>query len=138
MYPRFPAFVQAAGFLGSAGFPNIYNITVLYYKISEAGKKDFSTCPTPRIIDFIYGTFSKSPWHIAVNVEKLSLLSLGMSRRNLEKWLEKTWIEKDGIISQYMIAEEEEEEEKLKKIAKEHRKLFHRKRRQTLPPNSTR
>lgn len=125
LYPRFPSFVQAAGLLSSMGFSNIYNITILYYKVSqETGKKDFQGCPTPRILDLFAGKYAKNPWHVAIHVEKISLLSLGMSRRNLEKWLEKTWYLKDGIIAQYMSQEEIE----VKETTKEERSFFHRRR----------
>ena len=117
--------MQAAGILSRLGFPNIYNITILYYKISpETGEKDFQACPTPRILDFLLGKFAKDPWHIVVTVEKISLLSLGMSRKNLEKWLEKTWFLKDNMIAQYILQEQENEKEP----AKEEKRIFHRRR----------
>jgi hypothetical protein len=75
----------------------------LYYKVlPETGRKDFTSCQTPRLIDFLFGKYSKSPWHVSVNIEKFSLLSIGISRRNLERWLEKVWFRKDAVITQYI------------------------------------
>lgn len=132
LYPRFPAFVQAAGLLGSIGFPNIYNVTILYYKVSQdTGKKDFQSYAAPKLRDFAFGKLSQDTWHIDVNIEKISLLSLGMSRRNLEKWLEKTWFHKDNIIAN-KISQECEQDEVLRpevEAVKENRRIFHRKRR---------
>lgn len=142
LYPRFPSFVQAASLLASLGFPNIYNVTILYYRISpETGKKDFESCSTPTLQDFVMGKFSKDTWHVAVSIEKVSLPSLGMSRRNLEKWLEKTWYTKDSIISNYMAQDSEvkpaKEEFNVVKEPHESKRLFHRKRRHGMKTTST-
>jgi len=95
--------VQAAGLLSTFGVPNLYNITILYCKTQpETGKKDFASCQTPRLIDFLFGKYSKSPWHVSVNIEKFSLFSIGISRRNLERWLEKVWFRKDALITHYI------------------------------------
>lgn len=70
------------------------------------GKKDYQKFIAPRLRDFIFSKLPSEHWLVEVHVEKISLLSLGMSRRNLEKWLEKAWFNKDNIISNKMLLEE--------------------------------
>lgn len=128
LYPRFPSFVQAASFLSSIGVPNIYNVTILYYKVNlDTGVKDFSVCQTPRLLDFLIGKHSKDTWHISVHIEKFSLVSIGISRRNLEKWLEKVWFGKEKQIKNYIFSQENNiEEEPEKEFNRPSKKLFRR------------
>lgn len=101
MYPRFPAFVQASTVLGSNGYKNLYDITILYSKRDdETGDKQFVTAPS--ILDFIFGQLASSPWYIDVYIERQSLMAINLDRRNLEKWLEKTWLNKETVIGNYI------------------------------------
>lgn len=101
LYPRFPAFVQATTVLGTNDYKFIYDITLLYYKMDEStGEKNFIM--SPGILDFIFGSLSKTVWYIDIHVERHSLAAINLERINLEKWLEKVWLTKETIIENYV------------------------------------
>lgn len=134
LYPRFPAFVQASTVLGSNGYKNIYDVTILYSKRDdEAGDKQFVTAPS--ILDFIYGKLSASPWYIDVYIERQSLMAINLDRRNIEKWLEKTWLNKEIVIQNYIGQQAKVEQcdavsEESESKKKSSRKLFKRRRKE--------
>lgn len=127
LYPRFPAFVQACTVLGNSGYKNVYDITILYSKRDyENGARQFIM--NPSLLDFVIGQLSSDVWYIDVYIERHSLSAINLDRKNLEKWLEKSWFTKEALIDDYIAQRSSsvygkqvlllEEEEKLKKIKK--------------------
>lgn len=57
---------------------------------------------SPRIYDFVFGQLASSPWYVDVYIEKRSLSAIDLSRKNLEKWLEKAWYNKELMIENYV------------------------------------
>lgn len=103
LYPRFPGFVQACTILGENGFKCIYDITVLYSKpLETSGKEVRKFFKSPKLYNFVFGKLSGTPWLVDIHIEKRTLSPIDLNRKNLEKWLEKAWYNKETMIEDYV------------------------------------
>lgn len=103
LYPRFPAFVQACTTLGANEFKDVYDVTILYSKSPGLrGGGDHKFIKSPKLYEFVFGQLSSTPWQIDVHIKKTSLQAINSSKQNLEKWIEKTWYNKEVMIENYV------------------------------------
>lgn len=97
LYPRFSSFfnvITAIQGNESFKFNKLYDLTVFYYELSESGEKQYIS---PNLLK-IFSNHERIFINIDVRFKNISRIS--SNRRKLEKWLEKTWSEKDQFLDQ--------------------------------------
>lgn len=94
LYPRFSSFWNVISVVDSNPykFNKLYDLTIHYYKIINDNEKVFIS---PDLLEIFA---SKDKIHINIDVKFKNIKRVPITRPKLEKWLEKTWIEKDDIL----------------------------------------
>lgn len=95
LYPRFSGLFNVVSTIKTNGnykFNKLYDLTISYYKLGESNEKIYF-CPS--LLEIFS---SNEKIFINIDVKFKNLTRVSNNRNKLEKWLEKTWIEKDHAL----------------------------------------
>ncbi|OBA23025.1 hypothetical protein METBIDRAFT_25730, partial [Metschnikowia bicuspidata var. bicuspidata NRRL YB-4993] len=84
LYPRYPGLLNAVGTLGNRTnikFARVYNLTILYHSRKP-----------PSLLQLFASTEKIA---VTIDVRAMRLSSIPHRKAKLERWLEKTWLDKD-------------------------------------------
>lgn len=92
--PRYACFTQPASYLKKRGGAcDLYDVTLCYWAVKDGQR----ICKSPTLLDVMFNR-DNTQWNVDVHVKKISMKSLPRRDHGLQKWLERTWIEKDGLL----------------------------------------
>lgn len=97
LYPRFSSLFNVILVLKTRDhhkFNRLFDLTIYYYHLNEFDEKQYIS---PNLLN-IFG--SEQKLFITINVKNKNLTRISANRQKLERWLEKTWIEKDQQLKQ--------------------------------------
>lgn len=93
LYPRFSSFYNVMNMNSKIRFNKLYDLTICYYKTVDHQKQYFQ----PTLLQIFS---DPDPIFVTIDVKFKLLSKVSLNRNKLEKWLEKTWIDKDNYLQQ--------------------------------------
>ncbi|CDK28720.1 unnamed protein product [Kuraishia capsulata CBS 1993] len=101
LYPRFSGTINTLSALRSTAFTRLYDVTILYSRKTHDwdeldGPGMEGVFKPPSLLEILCSKPSTFKIHIHVKARLTSRLPV--KRRRMEKWIEKTWFEKDILL----------------------------------------